>query len=136
MVLSQIINWFLANKNAILVAVVAELIVISIIWLFSTAKRQVKNVKSPTIKIVAGIVLTIIGMAVLFYGYQISNSGFQIKYASNPNFITNALTKEFGGLGISVIGFLIMIKGGLIINRDATIKIMEHISRNMAKNEE
>lgn len=77
------------------------------------------------LRIVLGILFIIGGIAVIFYGYQTWTSSFQLSNATSPSFLTTALVSAIESIGMYILGILMIILGGFIISRDATISVLE-----------
>ena len=77
------------------------------------------------LRIILGILFIIGGIAVIFYGYQTWTSSSQLSNATSPSFVTTASVSALESIGMYVLGILMIILGGFIIGRDATISVLE-----------
>jgi drug/metabolite transporter (DMT)-like permease len=95
------------------------------------AKYNIK-IANYTLKIkmntIIGFVLLLIGATIIFYGYYTWNSSFQISKATNPNFLTNAFIGSAESIGLYFIGILVIIGGGLLINKERALRVMQYIA--------
>ena len=95
------------------------------------AKYNIK-IANYTLKIkmntIIGFVLLLIGATIIFYGYYTWSSSFQVSKATNPNFLTNALVGSAESMGLYVVGILVIIGGGLLINKEVTLRVMRYIA--------
>ena len=81
------------------------------------------------LKVILGLVLIIVGIFCIIYGYQTFGIGFSIKTFSNVTNpigdFTHAISSSFEGLGLEVLGIILIIAGALLINKESTLKIMQ-----------
>lgn len=75
-------------------------------------------------KTIGGLALMLVGVGIIFYAFLLWNSNFQLSKATNPNFVINSMVVSVEYILLIIIGILAFIGGGLIINKDETLRIM------------
>ncbi len=112
--------------------VVIDLIVTAILSAVYFLTRAVK--RNVTVKTVLGIIVIFIGVFTIITGAQLWNSTFTIKNATNPSFITNSIIASVGMIVLYIVGVLLVIAGGYLINKERTKQILqllyEHFKRS------
>ena len=129
--INTIISWIVSNWNIIVDEAIASLIVAGIFYAISYVRK--KATKGSVLRTAIGTVVIFIGVFLVITGSQLWNSTFQISKTTNPSFIWNSLIASVGMIVLYIIGILLVILGGLIINREKAMKVIqalyEHFKR-------
>jgi hypothetical protein len=77
-------------------------------------------------KVILGLALIMIGIFCIIYGYQTWGFAFSFKNfinSTNPTTaFTNSITTSFEGIGLEAVGIVLVIIGGLLINKQAKLE--------------
>ena len=122
-VVSAVMSWLASNWDTIANGVVIELIVAAILSVVYYVTRVVKH--NTTVKTVLGAVLIFIGVFIIITGAQLWNSTFQVSKATNPSFIWNSLVASVGMITLYIVGILVIIYGGYLINKERTKQVLQ-----------
>ncbi len=121
----------MSNWNIIVDEAIASFIVAGIFYIISYVRK--KATKGSILRTAIGTVVIFVGVFLVITGAQLWNSTFQISKATNPSFIWNSLIASVGMIVLYIIGILLVIFGGLIINRERAMKVIqilyEHFKR-------
>ncbi len=113
----------MSNWNIIVDEAIASLIVAGIFYIISYVRK--KATKGSILRTAIGTVVIFVGVFLVITGAQLWNSTFQISKATNPSFIWNSLIASVGMIVLYIIGILLVIFGGLIINREKAMKVIQ-----------
>ncbi|MGC8652166.1 MAG: hypothetical protein ACP5UH_02865 [Candidatus Micrarchaeia archaeon] len=83
-------------------------------------------------KTVGGLVLMLVGVGIIVYAFLLWNSNFQFSKATNPNFVINSMVVSVVYIILTIIGILVFIGGGLVINKDKALQIIKKLNENLA----
>lgn len=75
-------------------------------------------------KTIGGLALMLVGVGIIVHAFLLWNSNFQLSKATNPNFVINSMIISVVYIILIIVGILTFISGGLIINKDKTLRIM------------
>jgi hypothetical protein len=88
-------------------------------------------------KVIIGLALIMIGILCIIYGYQTWGFAFNFKNFTNSTnagaALTNSLTTSFEGVGLEAVGIVLIIAGGLLINKQTTLRIMQVVYESYSK---
>ena len=130
--ISAIASWIVSNWNIIVDEAIASLIVAGVFYAISYIRK--KATKGTVLRTVIGTIIIFIGVFLVITGAQLWNSTFQISKATSPSFIWNSLIASVGMIVLYVVGILLIILGGLIINKEKATKVLqvlyEHFKRS------
>jgi uncharacterized membrane protein YidH (DUF202 family) len=125
-------SWLISNWNIILDEAIASLIVAGIFFGISYVRK--KATKGTVLRTAIGLIIIFLGIFLVITGAQLWNSTFQISKATNPSFIWNSLIASVGMIVLYIVGILLVIWGGLIINREKAMVVIqafyEHFKRS------
>jgi uncharacterized membrane protein YidH (DUF202 family) len=124
-------SWLASNWNTIANGVVIELIVAAILSVLYYVTRIVK--RNATVKTVLGIAIIFIGTFIVITGAHLWDSTFQVSKATSPFFIWSSLIASIGMIVLYIVGILVIIYGGYLINKERTKQVLkilyEHFKR-------
>lgn len=130
--ISTFTTWLASNWNTIASGVVIELIVGAMISTVYYITRIVK--RNATAKTVLGAILIFIGASIIVTGAQLWNNTFQVSKSTNLSFIWNSLIAAGGMVVLYIVGILVIIYGGYLINKERTKQVLqilyEHFKRS------
>jgi len=133
--ISTIISWITSNWSIIVDGTIASLITSLVVAGIFYAIRYVrkKATKGSILRTTIGTIIIFIGVFLVITGAQLWNSTFQISKATSPFFIWNNLIASVGMIVLYIVGILLVILGGLIINKEKAMKMIralyEHFKR-------
>ena len=122
-IISIVTSWLASNWNAIVNDVIVSLVITGISYVISYIRKKATKGTVLRTAIGAGIILT--GTFLVMTGAQLWDSTFQISKTTNPSFIWNSLIASVGMIVLYIIGILLVICGGLIINREKAMKVIQ-----------
>jgi len=122
-IISIVTSWLASNWNAIVNDVIVSLVITGISYVISYIRKKATKGTVLRTAIGAGIILT--GTFLVMTGAQLWDSTFQISKTTNPSFIWNSLIASVGMIVLYIIGILLVIFGGLIINREKAMKVIQ-----------
>jgi uncharacterized membrane protein YidH (DUF202 family) len=129
--IGAITSWLASNWNIIVDEAIASLIVAAIFYVISYIRK--KATSNTVMRTAIGTVIIFVGIFLIITGAQLWNSTFQISNATSPSFLWNSIIASVGMIVLDIIGILIVITGGLIINREKAGKVLqalyEHFKR-------
>ena len=130
--ISAFTSWLASNWDTIVNGVVIELIVAAIISAIYFVTRVVK--RNATVKTILGIIAIFVGVFIVITGTQLWNSTFQVSKATSPSFVWNSLIAAGGMIVLYIVGILVIIYGGYLINKERTKQVLqilyEHFKRS------
>lgn len=129
--MSIVTSWLAANWNIIVDEAIASLIVAGIFYAISYVRK--KATRGTILRTAIGTIIIFIGIFVLVIGVQVWDSAFQITKATSPSFLSSSLIGAGESIVLDFIGLILIIEGGLIINREKAMKVIqalyEHFKR-------
>jgi len=130
-IISIVTSWLAFNWNTIVEEVVASLVVTGIFYVVGYVKK--KATEGTVLRTAIGTGIIFIGIFLVITGTRLWNSTFQISKTTNPSFIWNNLIASVGMLVLYIIGILLVIFGGLFINREKTMKVIKALSEHFKR---
>ena len=130
-VISAIASYLAANWNLIINEGIVSIVIAVISYAISYIRK--KATKGTILRAAIGTVIIFVGIFVLVIGVQVWDAAFQVSKATSPSFIWSSLIGAGESVVLDIIGILLIIEGGLIINREKAMKVIqalyEHFKR-------
>ena len=136
--LSQIINGItsIINLSQIINGIIS--IAVVAVAVYAWKKRNIitgylkDRLKHNTI---FGALFLVLGITAIVYGYVVISASFQISNALNPNFLVTIFLSVLEVMALCAVGVLLMIFGGMLIDREKTVRVLQRIAERVSDNE-